>query len=74
LPPLQATAAVLGLSKQIDADMFNIFDKVFAGQSVPIHKYFGIPPYLVTKDNLPPKGYFFSYTGYKGRPPDFQVK
>jgi ABC-type sugar transport system substrate-binding protein len=74
LPTLHASAATLGLAKKIVDDMFSIFDKVFAGQPVPTRQFYGVPPYLVTRENLPPKGYYFSFCGYKGRPPDFQVK
>ena len=74
LPTLHATAATLGLATKIVDDMFGIFDKAFAGQPVQTRQFYGVPPYLVTRENLPPKGYFFSFCGYKGRPPDFQVK
>jgi len=73
-PTLHATAAVLGLAGKIDEDMYSVFDKVFAGKPVETQQFFGYPPYLVTRDNLPPKGYFFSFSGYEGRPPDFKVK
>lgn len=74
LPTLHASAATLGLAKKIVDDMFGIFDKVFAGKPVPTREFYGVPPYLVSRENLPPKGYYFSFCGYKNRPPDFQVK
>jgi hypothetical protein len=74
LPTLHATSATLGLAKGIDQKMFEMFDNVFTGKRVETQKFYGTPPYLVTRENLPPKGYYFSFCGYEGRPPDFEVK
>lgn len=73
-PTLYATAGTIGLLDKINGDIFKCFDKVFAGAPVETQKVYGYVPYIVARDDLPPKGYFFNYCGYKGRPPDFEVK
>jgi len=74
MPSLWGTAATLGYTPLWTAMVFEYLDQVFAGKAVREGQTNGPTPYLVTKDNLPPKGYFFSFCGYKGRPQDFQVK
>lgn len=66
--------AVIGYNGNLDVyidDLFKIFDKVFAGEAVEMNQYRGIDCYLVTKENLPPRGYFYSTCGYEGRPKDY---
>lgn len=74
LPTLWGTSATLGYTPLWTGQVFEYFDKVFAGKALSMGQTNGEQPYLVTKDNLPPKGYFFKYSGvYKGKP-DFKVK
>jgi len=74
LPTLYGTSGVNGWSDDVAEKMFKLFENIFAGNPWQDQQFFGITPYLVTKENLPPKGYFLSYCGYEGRPPDFEVK
>jgi ABC-type sugar transport system substrate-binding protein len=73
LPTLIGTVGFCSLLKDINGQIFGIFDKIFKGQSVETQKYYGYVSRLVNKENLPPKGYFINPCGYKGRP-DFEVK
>jgi ABC-type sugar transport system substrate-binding protein len=54
--------------------LFRNFDIIFAGKPFEDQNVWFSIPNLVTKDNLPPPGYYYSPCGYKGRPPDFKVK
>lgn len=73
LPTLIGTVGFCSHLKEINGQIFDIFDKIFKGQPTETQKQYGYVPRLVTKDNLPPKGYFINPCGYKGRP-DFAVK
>ena len=74
LPTLQATAGVVGQAKAINDEIFDILEKVFKGDALQSQKFYPFLARLVTKENLPPKGYFYNPQGYKGRKPDFVVK
>jgi ABC-type sugar transport system substrate-binding protein len=74
LPTLYGTSGVNGLSNDVAAKIFNQFENIFAGNPWQDQQWHGIMPYLVTKENLPPKGYFLNPCGYKGRPQEFKVK
>jgi len=73
LPTLQATVGTLGFAPIWTAQLFKNLDKIFAGKPFADGEVWFMLPYLVTRENLPPKGYFFSYCGYRGKP-DFEVK
>jgi len=73
LPTLYAASGFACMSKEINAQAFALLDKIFKGEQMPSQKVYPFPPRLVTKENLPPKGYFVNPSGYKG-PPDFAVK
>ena len=74
LPAFIGTACMSCRGKEINGTIFETFDKVFKGDSVETQKSYVVAPYLITKDNLPPKGYFFSPDGYEGRAQDFPAK
>jgi ABC-type sugar transport system substrate-binding protein len=74
LPTLHATTGTIGMTPYWTGRLFKNLDKIFAGKPFEEQEVWFSVPYLVTKDNLPPKGYFFSNCGYEGRPPDFKVK
>ena len=69
-----ATSGTLGLTWQWTGRLFQNLDKIFAGKPFKDQEVWFSTPYLVTKDNLPPPGYYYSDCGYDGRPPDFEVK
>jgi len=72
LPNLQGVVGYNGTANVFMDDMFAIFEKVFAGEPVETHQYRGLDCYLVTKENIPPRGYFYSPCGsYEGRPKDY---
>jgi ABC-type sugar transport system substrate-binding protein len=73
LPTLHAASGFACMSKEINAQTFALLDKIFKGQQVPSQKVYAFPPRLVSKENLPPKGYFVNPCGYTGAP-DFAVK
>ncbi len=73
LPTLWAASGYAGMSKEISARIFELLDKIFKGEQVQSQKVIPFSPILVTKDNLPPKGYYVNQCGYKG-PPDYVVK
>jgi ABC-type sugar transport system substrate-binding protein len=74
LPTFIGTAGMVCRGKEINGKIFEIFDKVFKGEPVETQEFYGVEPWLITKENLPPKGYFFNPCGYEGRPPDFPAK
>jgi ABC-type sugar transport system substrate-binding protein len=74
LPTLHATSGTLGLTWQWTGRLFNNLDKIFAGEPFKDQEVWFSVPYLVTKNTLPPPGYYYSDCGYEGRPPDFEVK
>ena len=74
LPTLHAASGFACMNKEINSTVFSIFEKIFKGESVPSQKVYPYPARLVTKDTLPPRGYFVNPCGYKGRAQDFQVK
>ena len=74
LPTMWGAVAFASMAKEINAPIFALLDKVFKGQQVPSNQLIQFPARLITKENLPPKGYYFNPCGgYKG-PPDFVVK
>ena len=78
LPTMWAASGLSCLGKDINFQTFALFDKIFKGEQVPSQKMILFPPRLVTKENLPPKGYFLNPCGvnpcgYKGRP-DYVVR
>lgn len=74
LPTMWAGTGFTGQLKEMNDQIFTIFEKVFKGDSVPSQQFYPFLARMVTKENLPPKGYFMNPLGYKGRKPDFQVK
>jgi len=75
LPALQAVAATSIHDKNLNEITFGLFDKVFRGESVVSQKNYPHIAGLLTKDKLPPSGYFYDVCGgYKARKPDFEVK
>jgi ABC-type sugar transport system substrate-binding protein len=73
LPNMWAASGWACMTKDISAKIFELLDKVFKGEAVQSQKIIPFSPILVTKDNLPPKGYYVNTCGYKG-PPDYVVK
>ena len=73
LPNLHATAGNLWACYEWTNLMFRTLDKIFAGKPVRDMDITFTLPNLITKDNLPPPGYYFSHFGYKNRKPDFKV-
>lgn len=73
-PTLHATSGTLGLTGYWTGRLFKNLDKIFAGEPFEDQEVWFSTPYLVTKDTLPPKGYYYSDCGYEGRLPDFKVK
>ena len=73
LPTLQAASGFACMSADINARIFALLEKIFKGEQVQSQKLYTFPPRLVTKEDIPPKGYFVNPCGYKG-PPDFAVK
>lgn len=73
LPTLHGASGFACMSKDINAQAFALLDKIFKGGQMPSQKLYPFPPRLVSKENLPPKGYFVNPCGYKGAP-DFAVK
>jgi len=74
IPTLWATSGANWDAPEWTNRLFRNFDKIFAGQPFEDQEVWFSIPNLVTKNNLPPPGYYFSPCGYKGRPPDFKVK
>jgi ABC-type sugar transport system substrate-binding protein len=72
LPTLHGASGFACTSKEINTQAFAVFDKIFKGEQVPSQKLYPFAPRLVTKENLPPKGYFVNPCGYKGAP-DFKA-
>ena len=75
LPTLHAAAGGNGVFVRSSVKrLFKIFDEVFAGKTVNDEQLIEAVPYLVTKENVPPKGYFFSPAQQYSGPKDFVVK
>jgi ABC-type sugar transport system substrate-binding protein len=74
LPTMWAGTGFTGQLKEMNEDVFNLLEKVFKGESVPSQQFHPFLARMVTKENLPPKGYFVNPLGYKGRKADFTVK
>jgi ABC-type sugar transport system substrate-binding protein len=74
LPALHATAGSMGQLPQINGKLFSLLDEIFKGGPIKMGQVHGNIPNLITKFNLPPKGYFYDPCGYEGRPPEFEVK
>lgn len=73
IPNLFATVGLLGKMPTIVERMFVEFEKIFAGKAFKVQQIL-FPSYIVTQDDLPPKGYFFRESGvYKGQA-DFEDK
>ncbi len=72
-PTMWAASGFACMFKEINAATFELLDKIFKGEQVQSQKVVPFSPILVTKDNLPPKGYYVNACGYKG-PPDFAAK
>lgn len=74
VPTLYATCGSIGNSPQYLLTFFKNLDIIFAGKPFDDQSVSFASPYLVTKDNLPPLGYYYNPCGYKGRAPDFKAK
>ena len=73
-PSLQATAGSGGQVKDIDKGVFVLLDKAFKGGPMEMQQFIGNVPNLITKENLPPKGYYYLPGARYEGPPDFVVK
>jgi ABC-type sugar transport system substrate-binding protein len=73
-PTYHATSGIIAKEALVVAHMFTELDKLFAGKPFQTGTTFFINPYLVTKDNLPPKGYYYKEDGNYSGKPDFKVK
>ncbi len=75
LPTLHATSG--GNKLFLDSSvkrLFALLEEIFAGKPMEDQQLIEAVPYLVTKENLPPKGYFYNAArNYSGQP-DFEVK
>jgi ABC-type sugar transport system substrate-binding protein len=74
LPTLHATSGAIWEIQEWTGRLFRNLDKIFAGKPFQDEEVWFPMPNLVTKDNLPPPGYYYNPCGYKGRPPDFKVR
>lgn len=74
LPTLHATAALLGNMPLIIEQMFNKLEAVFKGKSENTEQIRFCPYYLVTKENMPPVGYYYRMNGKYSGPPDYKLK
>ena len=73
LPTMHAAVAFASLAREINNPMFTLLDKIFKGEKVASNQLIEFPARLVTKENLPPKGYYFNPCGYKGGPDVYQA-
>jgi hypothetical protein len=73
-PTFHATSGIIAKEAMLVAHMFTELDKFFAGKPLRTESVFITNSYLVTKENLPPKGYFYREDGNYSGKPDFKVK
>jgi ABC-type sugar transport system substrate-binding protein len=74
-PTYHATAAMIGKMGILVERMFKELDNVFAGKPLQTETVIiPVSSYLVTKENLPPKGYFFRDDGNYSGKPNFKVQ
>jgi len=68
-PVLQATSAYSFVDPKLHAGVFALLDKIFAGEEVNMKQFHGYLPGILTRDTLPPKGYYFDPNdkNFKGR-------
>jgi ABC-type sugar transport system substrate-binding protein len=75
LPTLHAASGGNGVFlKSSVKKLFGIFDSIFSGKPANEQQLIEAIPYLVTKENLPPKGYFLNPSQQYSGPKDFAVK
>jgi len=67
IPTLHATSGANWDAEEWTGRLFRNLDKIFAGKPFEDQEIWFSMPNLVTKDNLPPPGYYYSPCGYKGR-------
>ncbi len=73
IPTLYATSGANWDAQEWTGRLFRNFDKIFAGKPFQDGEVWFSMPNLVTKENVPPPGYYYNPCGYKGRPPDFKA-
>jgi len=73
IPTMWGASGFACMYKELDTATFKILDTVFKGEQVRSQQAVAFSPILVTKDNLPPKGYYVNQCGYKGSP-DYTAK
>jgi ABC-type sugar transport system substrate-binding protein len=73
-PRLYAISDAQYAVKNWTEQLFKNFDTIFAGKPFEDEAVWFATPILITKDNVPPPGYWPNPCGYKGRAPDFKVK
>jgi ABC-type sugar transport system substrate-binding protein len=71
LPAMAAAAGFCYLHNNITNMMFGLLENIFAGKPVESEKVYMVGSYFFTRDDLPPRGYFYSYQGYD-RPKDWE--
>ena len=74
LPTLKATASLLGNMPRIVEMIYEEFDKVFKGNKVETEQVRFCSYYFVTKENMPPVGYFYRTDGEYSGEPDYVTK
>jgi ABC-type sugar transport system substrate-binding protein len=75
LPTLHAASGANGIFVRSSVKkLFGVFDEIFAGKPIGEGQLIEAIPYLVTKQNLPPGGYFLRCDGNYSESPDFAVK
>lgn len=68
LPTLHASAGNSALMWDWTGRMFRNLDKIFKGEPFRDQEVWFSVPYLVTKGNQPPPGFYYSECGYDGKP------
>jgi len=72
LPTLHMTVSLVGKMPLIVDKMYKKLDDIFAGKPFKVQQFL-FPCYIVTKDTLPPKGYYFREDGNYSGPKDFEA-
>ena len=70
LAALQMEVGLIGDFDIMIKKMFEELDNIFAGKEFKVQQFL-FPSYIVTKDTLPPEGYFFKKSGNYSGPKDF---
>ena len=71
LPQIQAVVTMRIEEPTMNQIIFDVFDKVFSGESVVSQKWYPILGQLMTRDKLPPAGYAYDVCqDYDSHQPD----